>query len=105
MGGDRLRARWPQSAGSIESKWLVLATIIALLAVASIANAAISAQRNGCIFDDGVAYCRMAEGEHAAAPFSRRVLVPALASRLSGGSSIVDGFELIAMVASAATVA
>src|SRR5438067_13015201 len=77
-----------------------------MLAVASVTAAAIRAHSNGCIFDDGAAYCRMASGKLAQLPWARRVAVPALVSWLPGGWSMAVRFQLVALVASAgATVA
>lgn len=84
----------------VRNRWLLLAIALALLAVASVTAAFIRTRSNGCLFDDGVAYCRMALGKLAYPPWSRRVLVPAVVSWLPAGWSVVLRFKLIALVAS-----
>jgi hypothetical protein len=83
-------------------RWLVLAALVSLLAVASLATAVAQAQSNGCIFDDGKAYCEMASGGLANAPFARRVVVPAAVSALPADLSVTSRFQLIALLAAGA---
>src|SRR5205085_4420477 len=83
----------------VRNPWLLYAAAIALLAVASVTVASVRRPSNGCIFDDGVAYCRMVVGKLATLPFSRRVFVPAVVSWLPGGWSIVLRFQLLALLA------
>ena len=86
--------------------WLLFAGVVALLAIASVTVASVRAHANGCIFNDGTAYCHMAMGKLAPLAWSRRVVVPAVVSWLPHQWSVVDRFELVALVAAAgATIA
>src|SRR5207302_1206672 len=62
--------------------------------------ALIRTRSNGCVFDDGAAYCRMGLGKLATLPWSRRVVVPTLVSWLPHGWSVVFRFKLVALAAS-----
>jgi hypothetical protein len=98
----------PARADLIErdSRWPLFALILGALAAASIIVAAVHARANGCIFDDGAAYCRMAAGGLAPEPWSHRVTVPALVSALPSGWLVGVRFKVVAVVAAAgATVA
>jgi hypothetical protein len=86
----------------VRQRWLLFAAGITLLAVASVTVASLHAHTNGCIFDDGAAYCRMAAGKLATLPFSRRVLVPTVVSWLPGASLVVR-FQLVALVCASGT--
>src|SRR5437016_2252421 len=86
--------------------WQIFAAAIVLVAVASVTVASVRAHANGCIFNDGWSYCRMAVGKLAPLAWSRRVLVPAVVSWLPGGWSVVGRFKFVALLgASGATVA
>lgn len=89
--------------GFMRNGWLLVAGAIALLAIASVTVASVRAHANGCIFDDGAAYCRMALGRLATLPFSHRVLVPAVVSWLPAGWSVAVRFQLVALVAASGT--
>jgi hypothetical protein len=74
--------------------------VIGVLALASIIVVALRAPSNGCLFDDGVAYCQMGLGKLTTLPWSRRVAVPALVTVLPHSWSVVFRFQLVALVSS-----
>lgn len=83
-----------------DNRWLLLAVIVAAVAAASIVVTALRAPSNGCLFDDGVAYCHMGLGKLTTLPWSRRVAVPALVTFLPHSWSVVLRYQLVALVSS-----
>jgi hypothetical protein len=78
----------------------VLAAVVTVVAVASMILTSLRAPSNGCLFDDGVAYCRMGVGKLATLPWSRRVAVPALVTVLPHTWSVVFRYQLVALASS-----
>lgn len=84
----------------LDNGWPLLAAVVGVLALASIIVTSLRAPSNGCMFDDGVAYCQMGLGKVTTLPWSRRVAVPALVTVLPQAWSVVFRFQLIAVVSS-----
>jgi hypothetical protein len=80
--------------------WPLFAAVVAVVAVASVIITSLRAPSNGCLFDDGVAYCQMGLGKLTTLPWSRRVAVPALVTVLPHTWSVVLRYQLVALVSS-----
>jgi hypothetical protein len=96
-GGAAAQHRTPGSAAARQRSLCALALAVTLLAVLSAAYTLVTVSPLGCAFDDGRAYCRMAQGELAGQPFHRRFLVPGLVGILPDAFPLPQRFLAVSV--------